>query len=636
MLNFCKPIRLVFFVIISQFSWFVALWGSDYNQFSETQLKNSMDSNSSNNHLVTNFNKYINLYQLQINGKAEIRTKFGDILLLQNYNGNYLKLTDLSLRDDQNWNFTYRRTLFDKISMIAVQNFILVSDNRNIGINQLSRLNGLIGLEITNDTDYSFSALAGLENNKLLGINSQGQVYSIRATWNHFAIDNLGTSGNVSANWLKLNLDRVDRDLFANLKVIGRFSDDGIIQTDINYKYLQNNLLSIATNSEFTPIETRQENYINPKLLVDYKIAESVSLFLDFNLNLNKIQRQYKQSWEQFDYSYFRRNIDQMDLTINSGLNWQWNLLNHFLSFGFWSRNESNVLELSDRNYKGDLLKYQNIENQRDYRTNKFNLLNQSTIKLSKNTNIQLNYNVYLLQYDTPSKQNFDDRDEFSSIFRVAIFRRFSDYTSLDIAFENIANHLVYLSSQRSAMNNWNKIYRLSPKVRYQNSILQINPQLEVLANYTIYDFESKSSVTKNISLRNISYRDSIIIDFTNQIQNRIQIKYQLSERSLLNWHEFSEYPQVRLNEFFIKSLLIRKYDYCEIGVGCNLFNYIQTKLQENTIDYDITSVSPEVLILYRWKDWQLKFVGWYEFQYQNNSKINEIANLNILINLFF
>jgi len=185
-------------------------------------------------------------------------------------------------------------------------------------------------------------------------------------------------------------------------------------------------------------------------------------------------------------------------------------------------------------------------------------------------------------------------------------------------------------------MNNWNKIYRLSPKVRYQNSILQINPQLEVLANYTIYDFESKSSVTKSISLRNISYRDSIIIDLTSQIQNRIQIKYQLSERSLLNWHEFSEYPQVRLNEFFIKSLLIRKYDYCEIGVGCNLFNYIQTKLQENTIDYDITSVSPEVLILYRWKDWQLKFVGWYEFQYQNNNKINEIANLNILINLFF
>jgi len=636
MLNLCKPIRLVFFVIISQFSWFVALWGSDYNQFSETQLKNSMDSISSNNYLVNNFNKYINLYQLQIFGKAEIRTQFGDISLLQNYNGNYLKLTDLSLRDDQNWNFTYRRNLFDKISMVAVQNFILVSDNRNIGINQLSRLNGLIGLEITNDTDYSFSALAGLENNKLLGINSQGQVYSIKATWNHFAIDNLGILGNLSANWLKLNLNRVDRDLFANLKVIGRFSDDGIIQTDINYKYLQNNLLSIATNSEFTPIETRQENYINPKLTIDYKIAESVSLFLDFNLNLNKIQRQYKQSWEQFDYSYFRRNIDQMDLTINSGLSWQWNLLNHFLSFGFWSRNESNVLELSDRNYKGDLLKYQNIENQRDYRTNKFNLLNQSTIKLSKNTNIQLNYNVYLLQYDTPSKQNFDDRDEFSSIFRVAISRRFSDYTNLDIAFENIANHLVYLSSQRSAMNNWNKIYRLSPKVRYQNSILQINPQLEVLANYTIYDFESKSSVTKSISLRNISYRDSIIIDLTSQIQNRIQIKYQLSERSLLNWHEFSEYPQVRLNEFFIKSLLIRKYDYCEIGVGCNLFNYIQTKLQENTIDYDITSVSPEVLILYRWKDWQLKFVGWYEFQYQNNNKINEIANLNILINLFF
>lgn len=636
MLNVCKSRRIFVFFIGTYFSWFASLYCTDNTQFPETPIIIALDSISSNNFLVTNFNKYTNLYQLQFYGKFNIQTNFGNIRIHQDYSGNYLKLSDLSLRDDQNWNFTYNRQLFDKLWVVAVQNFILVSDNRNIGINQLSRLNGLIGLQLTDYRDYSILALAGMENNKLLGINSQGQVYSVKANWNKFATENVATSGNLSANWLKLNLDRLDRDLVAHLKINGRFMDDGVIQTDINYKYLQNNLLSIATNSEFIPIETRQENYINPKLLIDYKIASDLSLFLDFNMNLNKIQRQYKQSWEQFDYSYFRRNIDQMDLTINSGLNWQWRFLNQFWSFGFWNRNETNALELSDKNFKGDLLKYQNIENQRDYRTNKFNLLNQSTITISKNTNLMLNYNVYLLQYDTPSKQNFDDRDEFSSIFRASVFHRFSKYTNLDIAFENIANHLVYLSSQRSAMNNWNKIYRLSPKVQYQNDFIQINPQLEVLANYTIYDFEGKSSITKSISLRNINYRDSIVIDISNQIQSRTVSKYQLSERSLLNWHEFSEYPQLRINEFFIKSLLIRKYDYGEIGIGCNFFNYIQTKVQENSVDYDITSISPEVSIQYRWRDWQLKFVGWYEFQYQNNIKINEIANMNIFINMFF
>lgn len=588
------------------------------------------------NFLQTNFNKYINLYQLQIEGIALIQTSYGDVSLRQHYNGNYLNLTDLSSRDDQNWRFTYKKSFYDKLSVLVNQNLILVSDSRNIGINQLSRLNGLVGLEFANNNDYQISAAAGLESNKLLGINSQGHVLSVRARWKDFNLDNITTSGNLSANWLKLNLDRLDRDLIGSLKLFGQFSNEAMLVSSIDYRFLQNNLLSIASNAKFTPIETRQENFINPKILIDYRISEKVALFMDFNLNSNIINREYKNSWKEFDYSYFRRNIDQMDLAISSGLDWQWKFLNHNIILSFWSRSESNTLELADKTYSGDVLKYQNIENQRDYQTSKFNLLNQTLLKFSKNTNLAVNYNVYLLQYDTPSKQNYDDRDEFSSIFRTILNHRFSRFTSIEIVFENIQNHLVYLFSQRSIMNNWNKIYRLSPSVKYENDFLQIHPKFEVLANYTVYDFANKSSINKSISLRNIIYRDSILVSFTKQIENRTQIKYQISDRSLLNWHEFSEFPQIRINEYFIKSLFIRKYRNGEIGIGCNYFDYKQSKIQENLLDYDVMSISPEVLIVYRWRDWQIKFTGWYEFQYQNKNKINEVANMNMSINMFF
>lgn len=604
----------------------------------ENNLLNSNidDSLEYNNYLITSFNKYINLFQLQVEGKALLKTDYGDISLRQHYNGNYLKLADLSSRDDQFWQITYKKSIFGQLGIIAKQNLILVSDSRNIGINQLSRINGLMGLEYSDESNYNLSAVAGLESNKLLGLNSQGQVLSVKGGWKDFSFDNVRTSGNISGNWLKLNLDRLDRDIMAKLNLFGRFSDDALLQTSIEYKFLQNNLLSIASNSEFIPIETRQENYINPKILIDYSISEKLALFLDFNLNSNSINREYKQSWKETDYSNFRRNIAQMEIAINSGLNWQWGLLNHFVTVGFWNRSESNTLELADKNYSGDLLKYQNIENQRDYQTNKFNLLNQTVLTLSRNTNLSVNYNVYLLQYDTPSKQNFDDRDEFSSIFKAIFNHRFSRFTKIEVSFENIQNHLVYLFSQRSNMNNWNKIYRFSPTVRYKNDFLQINPKLEVLANYTIYDFANKSSATKSLSLRNISYRDSILIFFTEQIESRIQFKYQMSDRSLLNWHEFSEYPQIRINEYFIKSLFIRKYINGEIGIGCNFFDYQQSKIQENLVDYDIMSVSPEVMIAYRYRDWQLKFNGWYEFQYQNKNNINEIANMNLSIIMFF
>lgn len=600
-------------------------------------LNNSIDDSFDyNNYLITIFSKYINLFQLQVEGKALLKTDYGDISLRQHYNGNYLKLADLSSRDDQLWQLTYKKTIFGQLGLIAQQNLILVSDSRNIGINQLSRINGLMGLEYSDDANYNLSAVAGLESNKLLGLNSQGQVISVKGGWKDFSLDNLNTSGNISANWLKLNLDRLDRDIMAKLNLFGRFGDDALLQTSIEYKFLQNNLLSISSNSEFIPIETRQENYINPKILIDYSISEKLALFLDFNLNSNSINREYKQSWKEFDYSNFRRNIAQMEIAINSGLNWQWGSLNHFVTVGFWNRSEINTLELADKNYSGDLLKYQNIENQRDYQTNKLNLFYQTILYLSRNTNLSVNYNVYLLQYDTPSKQNFDDRDEFRSIFKAIFNHRFSRFTNIEVSFENIQNHLVYLFSQRSNMNNWNKVYRFSPTVRYKNDFLQINPKLEVLANYTIYDFANKLSATKSLSLRNISYRDSILILFTEQIECRTQFKYQMSERSLLNWQEFSEYPQIRINEFFIKSLFIRKYIKGEIGIGCNFFDYQQSKIQENLVDYDIMSISPVVMIAYRYSDWQLEFNGWYEFQYQNKKKLNEIANMNLSINIFF
>ncbi len=633
-----KQIPLQFYLLMILFLINYAVINANNPQPAENIVTNTSiaDTLKYDNFLATNFNKYINLFQLQIEGKAILKTDYGNISLRQYYNGSYLKLSEVSWRDDQNWQLTYKKSLYGRLGIIANQNLVLVSDSRSIGINQMSRINGLMGLEYTDENSYNLSAIAGLESNKLLGINSQGQVLSIRAGWKDFSMDNISTSGNLSGNWLKLNLDRLDRDLLAKVNLFGRFSNEALLQSSIDYKFLQNNLLSIASNTEFTPIETRQENYINPKIIIDYSIAKSTTLFLDFNLISNNINREYKQSWKEYDYSNFRRNIDQMDIAINSGLSWNWNLINHFVSVGFWSRSESNTLELSNKNYSGDLLKYQNIENQRDYQTNKINLLNQTLVNLSRNTNIALNYNVYLLQYDTPSKQNYDDRDEFSSIFRAILNHKFSGFTSMELLFENIQNHLVYLFSQRSNMNNWNKIYRLSPTIRYRNDFLEINPRFEVLANYTIYDFSGKSSATKSLSLRNIGYRDSISIMFTKQIENRTQFKYQISERSLLNWHEFSEYPQIRINEIFIKSLFIRKYDYCEIGIGCNLFDYTQSKIQENTIDYDIMSFSPEVLIVYRYGDWQLKFSGWYEFQYQNRNKINEIANMNLTINMIF
>lgn len=607
---------------------------------SETNLLSpnfdSTNTSFKENYLESNFNKYINLYQLKLNASVAIPTSFGEFTIQQTYNGQFLKLAELSSRDDENWSLGFKTPLTNFANLLVKQNFILSSDSRNIGINQLSRLNGTIGMEIADQEFYSISALTGLESNKLLGIQSMGNIFGLNANLNDYKIENITSNANFSANWLSLSMNRMEKDISGNLVIGGNFLDESYLRTSLVYKYIQNNLFSFFSTNDLPLIETRQGRNIVPSIFVSYNIVEPLSVVLDFTFNSNNIRREFKESIEILDYSYFRRNIDQTDLFLNVGLNFDWKLLTNNISFAYWSRTETNTLELINKSYTKDITKFQNIENQRDYSTNKYNLLNQTVLKFNQNTNLSVIYNVYLLRYDTPSKFNYDDRDEFNSIIRLNLNHRFSDYTQTEIVFENIQNHLVYLFSQRSIMNNWNKIYRLSPTIRYQNDYLQLNPQFEVLANYTVYDYSEKSASTKNISLRYLSYRDSISLNLGLDFEMNSQVKYQLSERSILNWHEFSEYPQIRINEFYIKSLLIRKYEYTNIGIGISFFDYIQTRIVENLLDYDLTSISPQVAILFKWKDWQMQLDGWYEFRYQNKRKINDNANMNFTVKMLF
>ncbi len=628
------------FIIVFVFTTinYLQLLSSDLNENNpkaDTTFVNNIGYTDTNSY-TSHFNKYINLITYNNDLNISINNTFGKFSLTNLYIGSYLNINEVNTQDDELFIFDYQKELFKNLNVQFQQNYLLSSNSRDIGINQLSRLNGLIGINYYFLNQSSAQFLIGAEKNNILGIESEGTIYKTNIQISQLNLNNIQASANFSGDWLLLNLNRIEKELYGKINLFGEFTDVATILLFSNYLNLQNNLLYPNYYQGTIPYEIRNQNNWLNNLTIDYAITKKNAINLNLQIVSDNIQRNYNRTINTIDYSYLTRNIEQFELASKIAIDSKYENFSNLFTIGLVNKNEKNILALTSTDFTGDLNKLKNFENQKDYHYSKISLYNSFNLIITKHTSLQTNYSVNLIQYDTPSQLNFDDRDEYRSFLQTILSHKFSKFLNLSLTFENINNHLVFLFAKRSGLNNWNRIYRFSPKVQYKSKFLELNPQFEVLSNYTIYDFDNSASYTKSISLRNVGYSDSILIKFNSRISVKNQIKYQISERGIFFWHEFSEIPQISIHQFFIKSLLIRKYNYCSIGVGVNLFDYQQERVIEKITDHNIYSISPEVEISYQLNDWRVEMNGWYEFQTVNYSNKLEIPNLLIKVYINF
>lgn len=115
------------------------------------------------------------------------------------------------------------------------------------------------------------------------------------------------------------------------------------------------------------------------------------------------------------------------------------------------------------------------------------------------------------LQYDTPDENNMDDRDEQRFIFNARYLHRFSPFLSMDWNAYAYLYHQIYIHSQMSQNNSWNRVFKLNPKVHYHYDRLRNTLSTEVLANYSVYDFEELFQQTRSFVFRKYSFADSLV-----------------------------------------------------------------------------------------------------------------------------
>ncbi len=584
------------------------------------------------------FDKILNTYLFKFSGNYFLSTNYGAIAIQQNYQGTALTSLKDYFRDDEAFNLQYKLPIFEDFNFILASNYILNSDNKSNN-NQLQRLNGIANFEWLFFDNAKIRAGYGMENHRQINRTNAAEIVQLEMNVDNFNLDGYNLNFSSSFDNLILSDDRNNLDFFVSSLFSKEYEKNNSLEFSINYKKQGRDFLvpSLAEKAEL-PIESRREDRLAAALSLNFSFFDDLLAKIDFTFENLVISRDFNSEILGNNYSFIQREFNENALAFTTQAIYSHDRLNQRLGLSISLRNDNNFVSNKFDLNKNEFEKLKGFEQQRDNQNTVSKIFSQTSLQISSKYSLMLSFLLSLNRYDTPSNDNNDDRDEQNYHAALGLKHSFSENLSGKTLLEYSGNHLVFIKSQRSSLNNNNRILRLAALVDYQDKVFSWKPKFEVLANYTSYDFEKSGNTTQSYSFRQISYNDSIsyIFDKTNSLEYKWYSRY--FERGILYWKSFSETPQSANIEIFANILYyISTKNSTRIGIGGRFYklkqyNLPNSGLPANLNDFSQTSLGPEINI-----NFQLSFnsnvvlKGWYDFRSVNKHSPEGIGNLIIL-----
>ncbi len=257
---------------------------------------------------------------------------------------------------------------------------------------------------------------------------------------------------------------------------------------------------------------------------------------------------------------------------------------------------------------------------------------------VTKSNVLSLSAFTSLLRYDTPSAENTDDRDELLLVFSLSDQQSLGKNLSFILSADVVLNHTVYLFASRSANNNWNRVFRLSPRIDTRlGARFKTANTFEVLANYTVYDFEDQVFSVRSFSFRQFSFIDSSTYQLSRRVAFDLAIRLKLYERGQLRWKEFKERPE----NYFEDRTFFCQFRYSpsagvSVAVGFRYFSLTRFRYQaqDRVFENRLVNYGPTCMIEWTMKrNARLLLSGWYETQKQTSIPANSFSNLAMTMN---
>lgn len=597
---------------------------------------------------ITNYTKNLNIHNFGQSTFQNYMTGNFSYYLNNQFNSNIIFSTTRNIRDE-NYFKILGLNRFSKIFGIGFSTESKrINDNREIGISRFKDFN-LKGFILLQPLDgLQFIPNYGYKAEELFEIDENGPTYGFETRLDQI-LGRTKITGYTNLNYDKLN---VRRNNFINTEFTldGNISNSTLTNTIVSFNKLGRDYYTTIDSNTASlynikyNIENREDNFFNFSQKLYFKVNEDFDINLSSNLYFRNVNKRLKyKNFTQPSRNFFDSRVNEFRFLINLETRLEFEALTNIIKLNYGERSEKHSIERLTG--LPDFLYYQRLDEelQKNNFSSRTTLATQNYLYLFEKDTLKLEASISKLKYDTPSLENFtnpssiirDDRDELLYIIRIQYTKFFNPLLFTDFQLESYNNHLVYIFKERSSNNNWNRVIRLSANTVYSNSNLVTKNYFEVLANYTIYDFEDIFQTTRSFAFRQFSFRDSTRLNLSKDFSLHSFYSIKLSEQGILNWKAFSSIPGRFLDEQigeFKLAYNISELNLSALGIRFTSFieyNYIG---KEKQILYEIKSIGPmiETILFYK-NDFFLNLKGWIEFISQ--SKAEKRRNINFSFN---
>ena len=328
-----------------------------------------------------------------------------------------------------------------------------------------------------------------------------------------------------SSGWIDSYGDRRQQEMSASGTTYRAFGDaeDRLSARWLNRRY---DLFLGADNNVVRRVseETRVDNYLTTPL--------------------------YPQTWAMYNLGYRRSTVDYQG--GGPGRSYELDLINQVAVRGFRGPYQGQLsygYNVEDRKYSGDL-----ILGRRQV------LAMDAGWGNAHEDSLRLIASTQKLTFDSPDSLETSDHDRLIHRMVLRSVHPIGDDTRIVVEGLVVLDHLVYLNSDRSSENRWNRVFRITPLVEWIPSPGWRNSaSFEILANYTAYDFEETESgdIRSNV-LRRWSASDTLRIPAGHLLSLESTVRFDVEDRGRLRWQQFQQELSDEIHAVYLSAAIQR------------------------------------------------------------------------------
>ncbi len=598
------------------------------------------------NTLASGFSKQLNIFNF--NTLFQFHKNFSPLLLdiSENYNSTFIKSDQNSTRDEHFLSASSNYIILPHFSLGLLLNNNIFSDSRQIDISQASASSITAFSQLKPIDKVVIVPFGGYTSNKQIGEVDNGFVYGGEGLLNNYAFSDTKLSAQLKFKNEDIS-PRKNTLRYIDFSAISILNEN--VFNNISYQYMENRKdfyfeADSITSAQFDIVNNIQSRIETDNIFQDqFKINKLLDIFsqmLTGTVTWRTIDRDTRyRSTSLPSSSIFDTKVNEMQLGLESITSYNYGNFFGKIRLAYSERDENHIV----KNFLGiNPIFYQervDIESRNNNIAKRISLSILGNYNISETDNIFFSFLQNKLRYDTPSPENYDDRDELLSIFRIKYIKTLTPFFDAFINLEGTLNHIVYIFSESSSNNNINRIIKLESGGNYEGKYFSSTNSFSVMANYTVYDFEDINPNYQSFSFRQFSANDSSRVILGNNLNFLLNGYIKLTEQGDLKWASFSTHPTRYLEENYLEPKFVTFHNQFSFSFGARYFSLSTFDYQgsQKILNSRYVSIGPLTeFSVYLYNRLSILLSGWFGFIKVTNLADSQQANLNLRINWVF